>query len=427
MAKKRKMPPRYKSGPKKGRFMSKRAVAARRAAPKRAPKRRKARRNPFGFYPAGATTKLKSATGGRSKRKRRAYAKGMKSVAAAKGRAFGVKAKRRAAARKAAATRAAKKAKRSLAAKKAARTRARHLKGAATVAKKRRKSKKSKSTKRRGRRLTHAQAVALGRKGGKAAARKRRRRAKSARPGKARRRRARRVVVSPRRKRTVYYRTKKRGKLRRATLRVRRVKRKGARSYGRLTVSRNPLSAMKGMLKSGLMLYGGILGMRVVNNLLKQYVVPKLGTSLPAKLVPVLPALGGFVLAAFAPKLLPGKTALVNGLQAGAVVALGDALVNTFIRPSLPANVQGLLAGVDDGYGAYGRFGYGYGEYLNPPAQRSIGMGTDVSEAMALDEYVQQPGGLSGFDVQEALSDNEVQGFQSGFAAGSLSKTVFSS
>lgn len=221
-------------------------------------------------------------------------------------------------------------------------------------------------------------------------------------------------------------------KVRRTVGRIR--DRKGrSHSYFRYSVSRNPGTTMKNMLMDGAALYGGFVGAKIVAGLLDQYVLSN------ASIKPAMDKIGqaskivspviGFVLAAFAGKLIP-QPKVVSSLQTGATLALFQAVVKNLIPPtalvSLPPAVAGALSGIDD-------MGFrGYGEYLQP--RRQLGeyiqqrpqLGAYVQEAMALDEYVQDPGGMHGFDVQEALADSEVQGMQSGFAAGSLAKTVFS-
>lgn len=201
-------------------------------------------------------------------------------------------------------------------------------------------------------------------------------------------------------------------------------------SYHR--VRRNPLSAMKTMIMDGASLYGGYVGSKIIGGLLQQYVlsnasiaptIAKLGTA-----AQMIPSALTFVLAAFAGKLLPNQPKVVSAIQTGATLNLLISAVRAFVVPnlgtSLPAFMTGALSGIDDmgfrGFGGY--HGYGQiGEYV----QQRPGLGAYVSEAMALDEYVQDGGGMHGFDVQEALADSEVQGMQSGFAAGSLARTTF--
>lgn len=210
--------------------------------------------------------------------------------------------------------------------------------------------------------------------------------------------------------------------------------RKGRRhNYYRYSVSRNPGTNMKNMLMDGAALYGGFVGAKIVSGLLDQYVfgnasiaptMAKLGSA--SKIVS--PAIG-FVLAAFAGKLIP-QPKVVSSLQTGATLALFQAVVKAFVPATaltaLPPAIAGALSGIDDmgfrGYGEYIRQRPQLGEYNQQRPQ----LGAYVQEAMALDEYVQDPGGMHGYDVQEALADSEVQGMQSGFAAGSLAKTVFS-
>lgn len=199
------------------------------------------------------------------------------------------------------------------------------------------------------------------------------------------------------------------------------------KSFFRYSVSRNPGINMKNMLMDGAALYGGFVGAKIVAGLLDQYVFNS------ARMAPTMLKIGrakgviapaiSFVLAAFAGKAI-NQPKIVSSIQTGATLALFQAVVKAIIPvdgiPSLPPVITGALMGIDDmGFRGYG---YGMGEYIQQRPQ----LGAYVQEAMALDEYVQDPGGMHGFDVQEALADSEVQGMQSGFAAGSLAKTVFS-
>jgi len=208
-----------------------------------------------------------------------------------------------------------------------------------------------------------------------------------------------------------------------------RIKDRAGRSHRfyRYNVSRNPGTNMKNMLIDGAALYGGFVGAKIVAGLLDQYVFNsvKLATTMAplGRAKGILAPAISFVLAAFAGKLIP-QPKVVASLQTGATLAFFQAAVKALIPPTalvgLPPAVAGALMGIDDmGFRGYG---YGMGEYIQQRPQ----LGAYVQEAMALDEYVQDPGGMHGYDVQEALADSEVQGMQSGFAAGSLAKTVFS-
>jgi hypothetical protein len=181
-----------------------------------------------------------------------------------------------------------------------------------------------------------------------------------------------------------------------------RKSRKGKRFYG-YTVSKNPKTA----IKNGLMLYGGLLGMRVVNNLLNEHVIKKhLAASIPASVIGIVPAAAGFGVACFLlPKVLKGKADLVKNLQLGSVIALADAVVNTFIKPKLPASVQSLM-----GYGAY-QLTEPLAEYL--PYDNRLG------------EYLPYDNRLGQFDATEPLSADELAYMQTGGAGGVFSKTVF--
>jgi hypothetical protein len=219
---------------------------------------------------------------------------------------------------------------------------------------------------------------------------------------------------------------------------ITRYKGKGGRSHPRFhysyhRVKRNPLNAMKTMLMDGASLYGGYVGSKIIGGLLDQYVLKN------ASIAPTILKLGDvgkmipsaltFVLAAFAGKVLPNQPKVVSAIQTGATLNLLISAVKAFIVPNLGTMatsapwLAGALSGIDDmGFRGYGYGGYGQiGEYI----QQRPGLGAYVQEAMALDEYVQDGGGMHGFDVQEALADSEVQGMQSGFAAGSLARTTF--
>jgi len=210
---------------------------------------------------------------------------------------------------------------------------------------------------------------------------------------------------------------------RRGSIKNRKTGRK--HSFMRYSVSRNPGINMKNMLMDGAALYGGYVGAKIVSGLLTQYVfnTPSLAPTM-LKLGKagglISPAIS-FVLAAFAGKLIP-QPKIVSSIQTGATLALFQAVVSAFVpKTGLPLALQSALSGIDDmGFRGYG---YGMGEYIQ---QRPQQLGAYVQEAMALDEYIQEPAGMHGYEVQEALADSEVQGMQSGFAAGSLAKTVFS-
>jgi len=200
---------------------------------------------------------------------------------------------------------------------------------------------------------------------------------------------------------------------------------KRVRKPGLFKAYRNP--DFKAMLIQGGMLWAGITGMKVINNLLGKYVVSKfkdtLGTSpTMVKVAGMLPSAIGFVAAAFAGKVIKGQPKLVEGIQVGATFQLLEQAFKAFVQPNLPA---GAVAEMFSGVGEYLPLqgGMGYGEYLQPRQQM---LGAPVQEALALGEYVSGFGG-NGFDVEEALADSEANGLQTGYAGGSLSRTVFSS
>lgn len=424
--------PRFKTGPKKGQFMSNAAIARSRAAkrnaakPKANPKRkrrtvRKAapKRNPVSHTSKGGRKRTVSKKQLRTKKARKHYAtlksgslsgaeykkefnalwalrkqKGKKTVAkkrktkktktagSRKGKRSAASYKK--AARKAARTRAAKKARRSMAAKKAASKRKRHGKKSVSAPRKARKSRKSKRV-----------------GGGRKLSRK-----------------------SPIR---FIYKTKKSGKTKHGRVVLKKTRKSNKRrSYMRPYVKRNPgMADFKSALISGGILFGGLIGMRVLANVIKQQLfdpgkpLATATTSLGPKVAPLLPAGLVFVGSMFLGKVVKNPK-IVSAAQSGAALVLFDAVFNNLIKPSLPANVTALLGGVND-------MGYGrMGEYLPQRQQLPVaGYGLDVQEAMALDEYVPDRG--MGMQVDEALAESEVDGMQRGYAAGSLSRTVFSS
>lgn len=309
--------------------------------------------------------------------------------------------KRKAAARKAAKTRAANKAKRVAAARKAARTRARRA---------------SKATTRKV--VTHRTFTPRRRKGKVVGMMKAR--------------------YAPQSKRRATH------KVRRT---VGRIKDRGGRKrvFYRYTVSRNPGTTMKNMLMDGAGLYGGFVGAKFLAGLLDQYVLKHPSviqtTSKLGAFAGVLPSAASFFLAAFAGKAIKNPK-VVTSLQTGATLAFLQSLVGAVLpatmRASLPPALSSALSGIDDmgfrGYGEYIQQRPQLGAYVTQAMAGNMGeyiqqnrqLGAYVEEAMALDEYIQTPGGMSGFEVEEALADSEVQGMQSGYAAGSLAKTAFS-
>lgn len=398
-----KSPPRYKAGPKKGQFKPK---AARKV---------KRRRNPEAAAPAAKTNP-----------RRRRKARKNPVITAAQAKRFEEKwraeqKKKLAAAKRKAKRKTAPKTKRTAAKKTAPKRKPRT--GGKTVAKRKKARKAKKSGKRR---VTAKQRAAARRNIKKAHAANRRRggskkrKAAPKRRKTAAKRRRSSVTLSP--GRTVRGRVSKKGKTRKyKVVKTRSKTKKGKKrtSLGLRAVRKNPMAAFKSMAKTGLMVFGGVMGMRVINNLLNKYVISRFSGSMPAQIVPILPALGGFVFAGFAGKFIK-KPALLQAVQMGATLALFEAAFNSFVKPHLPAQVSGLL-GVDDmGFRGYGRT---LGEYVAQPAQ----LGATAYEAMALDEYIPGNAGVGAFDVSEALADNEVEAFQRGYAGGSLSKTSLGS
>jgi len=362
------------------------------------------------------------------------------------------------AARKAAATRRSKALARSAAAKKAAATRRRNARKTTTVrsnpkrrkpvARKRRRTRSKASYAAAGRKAARTRAAKKSKRSraGKKGARKRRR-TKSGRftrktvrgnPPKRRKRRSRKGAVrysrQKMRMRPAPYKRKRPYRMGRKTVRSKRTGRKHYR-YQPKRVSRNPMTAMKAALKNTMPVFGGLLAIRVINGLLKG---PLAGVTASSPMLAkygslIAPAVSFIGACWLGPKVLKGKPRFVQGLQIGATIALGDALIKQFVipmsltmQPGVAKNVVGSLAGYDDmgvlGYGAYIGDPTGY-SLPSQHAQDISGYGLDVQEAMALDEYVPEGYGL---DVEEALAGTEEQYLQTGGARGALFGTVFS-
>jgi hypothetical protein len=298
---------------------------------------------------------------------------------------------------------------------------ARSIAASSAAAPKRKRTKKAKKAKRVGTRKhkrSHASYVKAAKKG----ARTKRRNALAA--GKSvprRRRRSRKTVTVFTARRKPSSKRRSRYVVRRSVGRIKDRKGRSHRFYRYSVARKNPLGAMKSMAMNGAAIFGGYMGAKLVSNLISKYVVAKI-SAIPATIAPLVGPLGTFVLAAFAPKIVK-KPSIVNAIQTGAAIGLFKTVLDQFVMPALvksAPSVAGLLAGIDD----MGIQGYG-GEYV--ASRPALGMGGfQVSEAMALDEYVERPA-LGGFDVTEALADTEVDALQSGYAAGSLRGTVFSS
>lgn len=446
MAKRRFSPPRYKTGPKKGQF-----------------KPRSARRNPssrrshaqkvswaVGYRKlpksASATTRAKQAY------RQAAYRRALRAAGtsplknpltdAMRKAMRGIDApapKRRSPAKRKRKTTAAKQVKpvvvvvKPPAAKRAAKKR-----GATTVAKK--KAKKTKRAKRAAPRRgkpTKAARSAAARKGW----RKRRAKKSAAKRVRAKSGSRRRVRRNPGRtykhkaaapQKTKRGRYKRKGRVAKQKLylsprpgagpvpyRLRR--RRMPRSY-KYRVTRNPMTTLKTALTQGGMIYAGFFASRALGSFInsKLSTVGSLATLPTAAKAAIGPAAVAIGAALLGPKIFKGKLAgLTQALAQGAVLAIGDILAKQLIpAETLPS------VGLSEYVSGYG--GYGLQEYV--PQQ--IGMGAEVSEAMALDEYVQS-GGM-GVNVEEALaspglSSDEIAYMQQGGAGGSLSRTVFSS
>lgn len=191
----------------------------------------------------------------------------------------------------------------------------------------------------------------------------------------------------------------------------------------------NPMANLKRMIKDGVYTFGGILGIRALCYVLEDKVFSKstaLSTGAMAKIAPVLPAAVAMLLAALSPRVIKGSPKLVQGLQAGATLVFMDSVLEAVLKAvdTKGAISPYLLPGAKAAASTSGWGGWGMDEYVASP------MGLEVESAMALDEYVAAPShqlGMGGdFDVEEALAGDEGQAFETGYAGGSLAKTVFS-
>jgi hypothetical protein len=221
----------------------------------------------------------------------------------------------------------------------------------------------------------------------------------------------------------------KKRQYRRIYRRIKAHKRKGrrVRAYRRNQgIRTNPMTNLKRMVKEGVYTFGGILGIRALVHVLDQKVIKGMitdQTGAMAKIAPMLPAGIAMLLAALAPKMIKGQPKLVQGLQAGATLVFFDTALAAVMKA---VDTQGTISPyLLPGAPAMGGWGYGaYNEYVAAP------MGLEVESAMALDEYVAAPShqlGMGGeFDVEEALAGDEGNAFETGYAGGSLAKTVFS-
>lgn len=231
----------------------------------------------------------------------------------------------------------------------------------------------------------------------------------------------------------VSYKRRRSAKKKRSYRLVATRKRRGKRRLSpRLKrVRRNPMNT----LKKSLPIYGGFLAIRVASSYLGGYIAKQeWGTKL-GKAAPFVPAGAMFLLSTLvAPKIgfLRKNAKLLEGMQLGSAFALFDVAVKNLVAPALAGTAPDLaraLSGYDDvgvmGYGGYGSYIADPTGYSLPPAPAVAepGVGLDVTEAMALDEYIADPG--MGFDVEEVLANSEIDYMQRGGAGGSLAKTVF--
>jgi hypothetical protein len=336
--------------------------------------------------------------------------------------------KRSLAAKKAAATRAAKARKRSLAAKKAAATRKKNATAKRRV--KRNPPAKKKTTTRKRRSTVAKRKLPARTKSGrfkktrksparkrKTTARKRRRVTSWTRKsvGKGKRRAVRTVT------RAKFRMKRKAGK--KAGYKTYRIRRRRTKTgkFGYSLVRANPVKT----LKKGAIFFAGLLGMRVLNNAIKMYGTSKVAALSPVgksdmtgKLLGCVPSLIGFGLATMVVpklKLLKGET--LEAVKLGASLALFDAVFTNVVVAALPpGNAKDLLGEYVPYDNRLG--GYGYG---------AAPMMVTVPQA-GLDEYVPDNRyGMSGFEVTEALADEEIDFMQRGGAGGVFQKSVFGS
>ena len=168
----------------------------------------------------------------------------------------------------------------------------------------------------------------------------------------------------------------------------------------------------------------------------KLNVLGHLAPALPAALVLAGSILGQKALKTAAPMIQQGAAiSFLDSLVSGLVVAFDTKRsVAPYVMPnatmgfatSTPALAEYVEWGGQGGYGEYLEEGKIHPDY-------DMGYGVDVEEALA--EYVSDPnqelvtgnpGQGYGVDVEEALADDEVDSFQTGYASGTLARSVFS-
>ena len=249
-------------------------------------------------------------------------------------------------------------------------------------------------------------------------------------------------------------------------------------------IRRNPTLALKQAFVNAGMTFAGIMGTRAISNFAAKYilfndraasaagatpVVTKLDNAVRSMflsknektgknelntlgyMVPALPAglillgtiFGGKVLARLgesaAPMIQQGAAiSFLEQLTTGALAAFDT---NHKLTPYLNTNYTITMSQKQGALSEYVEWGgQGYGEYLEEgaihPDYDMGGYGVDVEEALA--EYVSDPNqelvtgnpGQDGYgygvDVEEALADDEVDAFQTGYASGTLARSVFS-
>lgn len=365
---------RYMRG---GKFISKAAVKRSRAAKKRTKKAAPKRKRTTTIKRPRVTVTVKTNVKRKTVKRKANPRKDPKRVAAGK---------------KAARTRAKKAAARSLAGKKAARTRK----------KKTTKKTRSKSV------ITKAQRRKWGRKGGLKAARMRKAkgRKKTTKRKTTRRKTAKRKTT--RRKKTV--RTlmlrparKRRGK---------KVKHRVIRRKRRYTVKKNPMKTMKSALMSGLGVFAGLMGMKVINNALRIHVTEKV-PGIPAQLVPILPSLAGFLASTIVVPKVTKKKKFVDALQMGATVAMLDAVFAQFVRPQIAKSpaLAPYFAGDMTVYEPVAAY------QVHEPVAEYVDYDNRLGDYVPDNRYGQ-------FQVTEALAADEIDYMQRGGAGGVFAKTT---
>jgi hypothetical protein len=275
----------------------------------------------------------------------------------------------------------------------------------------------------------------------KVAAPKRRRRKAVAKKRVTKRRVAARKVAAPKRRWRV--------KTSKQTLKLKRGPRKGLAKYKmrrhhRTTKKSGALYTysvkkinpnIKEILMSGVGLFAGIRGSKVLSNLITKYFLTEKAPAatagwgadtaakqegLPPWAKALLPSVACAAAAVYlVPRVVKNQN-VAKSIQLGAVVALFDTLLDKVILPQLPDKDEKtgeptIWAGMKPMLQGYGADNFSVHPVL-----------ANYVQGPGLSEYTQGVGGYGEFEVSEALSFGETDFIEKGGAAGAFSKTAFS-